>query len=79
MPPIGLKEEIHRLVEKSDNQILRAVKAMLEAYYSENWADEGVNDLNRDIEASNKEFAEGEFYTQEQATKISDQWRHQKI
>ncbi len=77
MPEIEIRERVHQLVDESDNRILRAVEAMLEAWREEKWSDQEINDLNLDIEESEKGIQSGAFYTQEDVWKISE-WKHQK-
>ena len=77
MSGIEIKEQVHLLVEESDEQILRAVKAMLEAYHAKS-SEEEIEDLNHDIEESEKELEKGESYTQEEVIKMSDQWKYQR-
>ena len=77
MGEIEIKEQVHLLVDESDEQILRAVKAMLEAYHSEKWTEEQVKDFNADIEVSENEYKNGDFIMHEEVIKLSDQWQHQ--
>lgn len=79
MPTTGIREAVHQLVDESDPKILKAIKAMLEAYHGEKWSEQAIDELNSDIKASEEEYSQGEFYTHEEATKISDQWQHQKV
>jgi hypothetical protein len=78
MPEVEIRERVHQLVDESDNRILRAVEAMLEAWQEEKWSKEEIEDLNREIEQSELEIKDGQYYTQEEVLKMSAEWKHQK-
>jgi hypothetical protein len=73
-----IKDQVHLLVEESDEKILKAVKAMLEAYNQEKWPDDEIAAFNEDVQVAEDEYKKGEIITHEQVVKLSGGWQESK-
>lgn len=73
MATLDLKQSVQNYIDTADNKLLKMIKALVESYHDD---DEriGVEQYNRELEASEAQIERGEFYTQEQVRQNIEQW-----
>ncbi len=69
MSAVETREELHKLIEESDESIIRAVYALLKTYNDVLDTETDMDEYNRDIDEAMEEIKKGEFTTHEQAIK----------
>lgn len=69
MSTLETKEELHKLIEESDESILKAVYALLKTYNDDLDTETDIDEYNRNIDMAMQEIKRGEFSTHEQAIK----------
>ncbi|MBP6624507.1 MAG: hypothetical protein KA198_05005 [Chitinophagaceae bacterium] len=75
MTTIELKEQIaSKLQITNDNDILEAMLRLLEFETNETEVYMMSEDQKQAIEISREQIKQGEFYTEEEADKITEQW-----
>ncbi len=63
------KEALHKLIEESDESMIKAVYALLKTYNDDLDTETDIEEYNRDIDEAMQELKKGESTTHEQAIK----------
>ena len=76
MRAIDLKENVLNYIQnKADTKFLRLIHALAITYEEEEITErDTIEQYTKDINEGIKEIENGEFYTQEEARKIANQW-----
>ena len=69
MSTLETREQLHKLIEKSDDSIVMAIYAMLKSYNEDSFSQTDLEEYNNDIDKAMEEINQGEFTTHEQAIK----------
>ena len=69
MSTLDTREQLHKLIEESDDSIVKAIYAMLKSYNGDSNEETDLDEYNSDIDKAMEEIQQGEFTTHDQAIK----------
>ncbi len=69
MSTLETREQLHKLIEESDDSIVNAIYAMLKSYNKDSFEEIDLDEYNNDIDKAIEEIKQGEFTTHDQAIK----------
>ena len=69
MSSLETREQLHKLIEESDDNVVRAIYAILKSYKGNSYEEIDLDEYNNDIDRALEEIKKGEFTTHEQAIK----------
>ena len=69
MSTLDTREQLHKLIEESDDSIVKAIYAMLKSYNGDTYEETDLDEYNNDIDKAIEEIKQGEFTTHDQAIK----------
>lgn len=71
MESIDLKKKLLRYLDTADDRLLRVLEAVVESYQNER---DTLDQYNDEIDQAIGEIEKGEYFTQEDARKLSEKW-----
>ncbi|HSN61312.1 MAG TPA: hypothetical protein VLR49_10280, partial [Ferruginibacter sp.] len=63
MSTLDTRAQLHKLIEESDDSIVKAIYAMLKSYNGDSNEETDLDEYNNDIDKAIEEIKQGEFTT----------------